>query len=218
MEFSNHPHGPGKNLTGLSLVALLHIGLAALLIIGGSRVTIFRAGPPVIEVVPTLEPTPPRVEPDPVAPPEPSQPTIFVPPPEAPVSLPDTPTVSARPLSDKPAADTGSVVASEGGSKVAAPKAAPVHLPAVVDASACSKPDYPKSALRNGDTGTVTLALLVGTDGRVADSRVEKSSGFRELDRAAQVGLGLCKFKPGTQDGVPYQSWTRMQYVWSLND
>jgi len=47
---------------------------------------------------------------------------------------------------------------------------------------------------------------------------VEKSSGFRELDRAAQVGLGLCRFKPGTVDGVPQQSWTKMQYVWSLDE
>ncbi|KQW97313.1 energy transducer TonB [Massilia sp. Root418] len=88
----------------------------------------------------------------------------------------------------------------------------------MVDAANCAKPDYPRNAQRNGDTGTVTLALLIGTDGRVADSKVEKSSGFRELDRAAQVGLGLCRFKPATIDGVPQQSWTRMQYLWSLDE
>jgi protein TonB len=93
-----------------------------------------------------------------------------------------------------------------------------VHVAAVVDAANCAKPDYPKSALRNGDSGVVTLALLIGTDGRVADSKIEKSSGFRDLDRAAQVGLGLCRFKPGTMDGVPQQSWTRMQYIWNLDD
>ena len=96
--------------------------------------------------------------------------------------------------------------------------AGPVRTAAVVDAKACAKPDYPKNALRNGDTGVVTLSLLIGTDGRVADSKVEKSSGFRDLDHAAQVGLGLCRFTPGTVDGVPQQSWTRMQYVWSLDD
>ena len=102
--------------------------------------------------------------------------------------------------------------------KVAPVKTAPAVVAAVVDANACAKPDYPKTSLRNGDTGTVQLALLIGADGKVADSRIERSSGFRDLDRAAQAGLSLCKFKPGTVDGVPQQSWTRMQYVWSLND
>jgi protein TonB len=81
----------------------------------------------------------------------------------------------------------------------------------------------PLSAMRmhrpagSSDTAAVTPALPIGTDGRVADSKVEISSGFRERDRAAQVGLGLCKFRPGTVDGAPQQSWTRMQYVWSLD-
>jgi protein TonB len=217
MEFTIHPQGRGKNLTGISVVALLHIGVAALLVIGGSRVTVFHPTPPVT-VAPTTDPVPPKVEPDHVPMPEPSRPTIFVPVVETPVVATDPPTVTARPLAEKPPGDTGTVTAAGGTGKPAVAPAAPARVAAVVDSSACAKPDYPKNALRNGDTGTVTLALLVGTDGRVADARVEKSSGFRELDRAAQVGLGLCKFKPGTLDGVPYQSWTKMQYVWSLND
>lgn len=217
MEFTLHPQGRGKNLTGISVVAMLHVGVAALLVMGGSRITVFHPAPPVT-VAPTTDPIPPKVEPAPVPLPEPSRPTIFVPVVETPVVQTDPPPVTARPVSEKPPGDPGPVTAGGGTGKLVVAQAAPVHVAAEVDASACAKPDYPKSALRNGDAGTVTLALLVGTDGRVADSRVEKSSGFRDLDRAAQVGLGLCKFRPGTLDGVPYQSWTRMQYVWSLND
>ncbi|MBY0240134.1 MAG: energy transducer TonB [Burkholderiaceae bacterium] len=88
----------------------------------------------------------------------------------------------------------------------------------MVDASQCTRPDYPAASLRNGESGTVTLAFLIGTDGKVVDSKVEKSSGFRSLDKAALQGLGLCRFKPGTVDGVPQQSWTRMQYLWTLNE
>ena len=96
--------------------------------------------------------------------------------------------------------------------------AGPVRVAAVVDPSACTKPEYPRTSLRAEETGVVTLALLIGVDGRVVDSRVEKSSGFKDLDRAARNGLSLCKFKPGSVDGKPEQSWTKMQYVWKLED
>jgi protein TonB len=49
------------------------------------------------------------------------------------------------------------------------------------------------------------------------DSKVEKSSGSRALDKAAIQGLSLCKFKPGSLDGVPEKSWAKLQYVWTLN-
>ena len=86
----------------------------------------------------------------------------------------------------------------------------------LADASGCAKPDYPVSAARNGDTGTVTLALLVGTDGRVTGSRVQKSSGSRDLDRAAVNALSLCQFKPAMNNGVPEAGWAQIAYVWSL--
>src|SRR5690606_7339835 len=72
----------------------------------------------------------------------------------------------------------------------------------LANADGCAKPDYPLNAARNGDTGTVTLALLVGPDGRVQDARVQKTSGHRELDRAALNALSLCQFKPAMNNGV----------------
>jgi protein TonB len=99
----------------------------------------------------------------------------------------------------------------------ASPPRVPVRVPAVVDAKACDKPEYPAKSLRNEEQGTVILAFLIGLDGRVVDSRIEKSSGSRDLDRAAIAGLSLCKFKPGTVDGKPEQFWTKMQYVWKLD-
>ena len=87
----------------------------------------------------------------------------------------------------------------------------------LADASGCAKPDYPLSAARNGDTGTVTLALLVGTDGRVTGSRIQKSSGSRDLDRAAVNALSLCQFKPAMHNGVPEAGWAQIAYVWTLD-
>jgi protein TonB len=86
----------------------------------------------------------------------------------------------------------------------------------VADFSTCAKPEWPKSSLRNEETGTVTLSFLISADGRVGDSKVVKSSGFRDLDKAAVVGISKCKFKPATVDGNPQETWQQMQYVWTL--
>ncbi|MFP5390460.1 MAG: energy transducer TonB, partial [Gammaproteobacteria bacterium] len=92
----------------------------------------------------------------------------------------------------------------------------PVRIPAVADFNTCAKPEWPKASLRNEETGTVTLSFLIGTDGRVADSKIVKSSGFRDLDKAALAGISKCRFKPGMVDGKPEQAWMQMQYVWTL--
>ncbi|CAN7614406.1 energy transducer TonB [Massilia sp. LjRoot122] len=86
----------------------------------------------------------------------------------------------------------------------------------LANADGCATPAYPVSAARNGDTGTVTLALLVGADGRVQDARVQKSSGHRELDRAALSALSLCQFKPAMNNGVAEAGWGQIAYVWTL--
>jgi TonB family protein len=87
----------------------------------------------------------------------------------------------------------------------------------VPEFSSCTKPVWPKEALRNEYQGTVTLSFLIGEDGVVRKSRVTKSSGYPILDLAAQEGLDRCKFKPGTENGKPVEAWTQMQYVWTLD-
>ncbi|RZT09448.1 TonB family C-terminal domain-containing protein [Duganella sp. CF402] len=81
----------------------------------------------------------------------------------------------------------------------------------------CAKPEWPKEALRNEYQGTVQLGFLIGTDGKVRDSRIEKSSGHAILDVTAQDALSRCQFKPPTKDGQPVESWFSMQYRWQLN-
>jgi protein TonB len=86
----------------------------------------------------------------------------------------------------------------------------------LADASGCAKPAYPVRAARNGDTGTVTLALLVGADGRVQDTRIQSSSGSRDLDRAAINALSTCTFRPAMHGGVAEAGWAKLAYVWTL--
>jgi protein TonB len=86
----------------------------------------------------------------------------------------------------------------------------------VISASSCEKPDYPSASRRLEEEGTVTLKFLVGVDGKVKESAVDKSSGFRRLDEAARQGLSKCQFKPGTENGQPFEGWASMRYTWKL--
>lgn len=97
-----------------------------------------------------------------------------------------------------------------------AEKAPPVKTAARADFSTCAKPEWPKQSLRDENTGTVTLGFLIGADGKVIDSNILKSSGFRPLDASAREGITKCHFRAATEDGKPVQSWMQMQYVWTL--
>ena len=100
------------------------------------------------------------------------------------------------------------------------PAAAPlsgVRSGAFADFKTCSKPVYPKDALRARHYGTVTLGFLIGKNGKVLDTRIDTSSGHIELDEAARDAIMLCRFKPAMKDGEAQEAWMRMQYVWTLN-
>jgi len=90
------------------------------------------------------------------------------------------------------------------------------HAPATVPAPAaggnlgaralfgsCAKPMYPAQSFAAQHQGTVHLEFLVGTDGRVLDSKVAKSSGYPALDETAHNAIKLCKFDPAMKDGKP---------------
>jgi protein TonB len=68
-------------------------------------------------------------------------------------------------------------------------------------------PTYPREAMRDGLTGTVTLRVLVGIDGKPIDVQIERSSGHRVLDAAAKRHvLAKWLFKPAMQDGQVVQA------------
>jgi protein TonB len=68
----------------------------------------------------------------------------------------------------------------------------------------------------NEETGTVALLFLINADGKVADSKVDKSSGSKSLDKAALSAFSQCKFKPGTRDGKVEELWAKVEFVWKL--
>ena len=85
---------------------------------------------------------------------------------------------------------------------------------AVVDMRNCSKATYPPGTLPEVAQGTTFLALLIGTDGAVLESQLERSSGHPQLDEAARAALSICRFTPAQQNGQPVQQWATVAYVW----
>jgi protein TonB len=84
-----------------------------------------------------------------------------------------------------------------------------------VDTSTCSRPVYPEEDARLKNTGTVTIQFLIDADGRVLESKLQKSSGHSGLDEAARSALSKCRFKPAMFEGRPARAWTAVQYVWT---
>jgi periplasmic protein TonB len=156
------------------------------------------------------EPEPPA--PPPAAPETPAAPAAPKPPPPKPVSkkpkpLATTPQKQARkqapPVKKEPPTNEPS------SSTKAAPKARPPQASSATLLAVESKyleelrnaimqhRQYPGVARRKHKEGTATIAFIILGDGRIRDSRIETSSGFHSLDRAAlRAVTELGRFDP----------------------
>ncbi|MFZ6766965.1 energy transducer TonB [Undibacterium sp. Di26W] len=223
MEFTENKQNPFKRMSRLGVVTLLHVALLAV-ILNDMKIKIsLPSAPPII----LKDITEPKVK-------EPEQPKFdreLPKPKDPPPYFPEVET-KVKPTTDESGIAKKTGDAKEGKGKTESGGAeggtgtsteppavikAPHHVAAVVDMNACTKPVYPASSIRNEETGTVTFSMLIGSDGRVLETKTDTSSGFRTLDRAAAQALSICRFKPGTVDGVPQQSWTKVQYVWKID-
>jgi periplasmic protein TonB len=215
----------GRRLTALVAVGLFHVVLVYVLVHGLVRRIVEVVQPPLeTRIIEEAKPTPPEKPPPPVpklAAPSPS----FIPLPEVqvqvqvPVQVPvQAPRITAvtpvQPVGPGLGPGPGPAGPLAGPGPVAA---SPVRTPPVVRAASCEKPPYPAASLRAGETGIVTLSFLIDVTGKVLESKVERSSGYRRLDEAARNGLELCKFTPGSVDGKPERAWARMQYDWKID-
>jgi TonB family protein len=63
-------------------------------------------------------------------------------------------------------------------------------------------PVYPRESQRRHEYGTVTLRVLVDTDGRPAKIDIEQSSGYERLDAAAREAVENFLFRPYEVNGI----------------
>jgi protein TonB len=186
-----------RRLAGLAVVVALHGALIYALVHGLARqiVEVIRQ-PLETKIIEEIKAPPPDKPPPPPPPKLVMPPPPYIPPPEVTVQVPvAAPTITAV-TTVKPPQE--------------------YRTPAVVDAKTCDKPPYPAAARRANETGTVRMLFLIDVDGKVLDSKVERTSGSRRLDEAARSGLSLCRFKPATLNGRPERTWGRIDYVWTL--
>ena len=216
-DYASRQRSPRKHLVGLGAVVVLH-GLLFWAINSGLAHKFVKIVKGPVEAV-LLEETKPDIPPPPPPPPPknlPPPPPAYVPPVEVQVNTPQPvnaiAAVSNQPQPEAPPSPQPVVSAPA----PVAPPPAPVRTAAVISAASCEKPDYPSASRRLEEEGTVMLKFLVGVDGKVKESVVEKTSGFKRLDEAARQGLAKCQFKPGTENGQPVEGWANMKYTWKL--
>jgi protein TonB len=218
MDFSQNGKSSGKNFTGITVVLVLHVLVAYAVISGlGKRMVEKMTAPVETKIIEEVKPAPPKDLPPPPPPPKTmAPPPPFIPPPEIQVNAPPPSQTTIAVASSN--AVKGDVVIAKPSAAVAKSPTGPSSVPATINVKDCPVPEYPRQSQRNEETGTVILRFLVGADGRVKDSQIEKSSGFRELDKAAKNSIGACnKFKAGMQDGKPVESYARVAYEWKLD-
>jgi protein TonB len=213
----------------------MRIGLVALVVffhVGGAW-ALMQIRPPMLEVgdiasmevrmVPAEQATPPQPElqtppPEDTPPPEPQPqlesmiqpPMPDLPPPVFPV---ETPPPKPKPPPPKPKPAPPPAVPTTAVPQRAAP-AAPA-APKTVSASQVAyltppSPLYPARSRRAGETGTVTVRVLVDATGRPAEVSVQRSSGFPALDESAASAVHAARFRPYTEGGIPHAVWVNV--------
>ena len=187
----------GQRFSGLIVVAVLHVIVLTGLIFGlgphESPTLVANVKVKTVEEQKQEVDTPPPPPPDYVPPPPP-----VVKPPEfnvatevstAPTTAINTTAVAQpTPPPAAPAAKTGAKMPPGG--------------------KGISKPTYPSESIKLNEEGTVGIAVLVGTNGKVEDSKVEKSSGFARLDEAVLKESKKWKnFVPCMEGATPVACW-----------
>jgi protein TonB len=211
MDYAQQQRDPAKHLLGISFVVLFHILLVYALVTGLARKVVEVIKKPIeTKIVEEARPPPPPETPPPPPPKLTTPPPPFIPPPEVQIAITPPPAATITAVTSTPPPPVAAITP--------APAAhPPTRTAAVIDAAhSCSKPEFPAASRRAEESGVVTLRFLIDVDGRSIKSEVVRTSGHKRLDDAAQAALSLCKFRPGTVDGKPEQSWATIQYVWKL--
>ena len=149
----------------------------------------------------------PASEPAPAPAPAPAAPPAKPRPRPAAVARRPTPTPPAPPESAAPGGGGEGVAAARGGGGGGDGSGGDGSGGARVAYGTNPLPPYPLVARRLGKEGVVLLEVLVAPDGRAADVRMIRSSGFAPLDESAVTTVReRWRFVPARRDGVPVES------------
>ncbi len=173
--------------------------------------------PPPPEPPPKPKPLPPPPPPPPPkpAPPKPQPPK---PKPVKPVPTPPTPVVKSL-LEDKPPAGTPDASAQRSAAPdrpVAPPSDKPRMIGSVDYVGRRPMPEYPRASQRMREEGRVVVRVLIDVRGNVQSATIQRSSGFGRLDEEAMKAANRAKFRPYTENGVPYPAMADLPFDFKL--
>ena len=160
------------------------------------------------------------------------KPAADVPRAPAPVSAPAPASVSAPAASAKPesgggeaaaaraaAAQAGSVSTAGPGGEAAQAQGAVVLSSSDAVYRDNPQPRYPQMSQMLGESGTVVLLVLVGTDGRAQAVHIKKPSPYPRLDESARRTVQeRWRFWPGTVGGVPKAGLYEVPIIFKLEN
>ncbi|WP_439449579.1 energy transducer TonB [Stenotrophomonas sp. ATs4] len=92
------------------------------------------------------------------------------------------------------------------------------HVPAsiVMESKHNNPPRYPSQAFRDGKEGEAILMVQVAADGQWLGATVLQSTGWPELDEAAQAATRKWQYLPASEDGVPVRGEIRVPVSFEL--
>ncbi len=203
MDFAKH-QDPKTRLAGIGFVVLLHALLIWGLVSGLARKVVELLPEPIetkiIQEIQFEREPPPPPKPEIVPPPQ-----AFVPPPDIIISTPPPPNAITS-VTNVPQPDTTQIT-----------RVGPT-IDFANSPRGCREPEYPSTSRRLGEEGVAEVSLLIGVDGKVQQSRIDKSSKFARLDEATIRSFSKCKFKVGSNSGQPEAAWFSTRYRWILKE
>jgi protein TonB len=78
------------------------------------------------------------------------------------------------------------------------------------------QPAYPDEAQLNGEQGDVLVGVSVSSSGKPRRLRIDRSSGFSDLDNAAAEAVAQWRFIPAIENGDTTSAWTTVKIHFEL--
>jgi len=191
VDYAQSQRNPGKHLTGIVLVLILHVIIGYALVTGlGKKIIEVIKQPIETKIIEEVKPPPPDVPPPPPPPKLAAPPPPFIPPPEIQIQAPPPP--------PQQVITTTTNVPPPPQAFVPSPPAPPVAQPPVrreYKAAYRVEPTFPPQAIRQGIQGRVVAWVHVAPNGSVTQVEIKQSSN-RIFDREVIRAMSQWKFNP----------------------
>lgn len=194
----------GGKISKLTMIAVAHLGLFYGLQSGMVRDAV-QMLPQVVEVKFVAAPEPPKPAPAPKLVEVATKAPVIAPPPLPIITTPveSTITVQHTPPKQSEAAPAAPAVVAAPPAPPAPPAPATPRTVTGVEYIRAPQPVYPSISRRMGESGVVTLRVLISEKGLPEQATVQKSSGSSNLDEAGRQAAMRSLFKPFMEDGKP---------------